>query len=70
MTYTEVTFTIEPYAEAIADALMAELGTIGYDGFPTQKTDLQHTFLPMPTAGKQLPKFNYYNTFQSVSIYP
>lgn len=33
MTYTEVTFTIEPYAEAIADALMAELGTIGCDGF-------------------------------------
>lgn len=33
MTYTEVTFTIEPYVEAIADALMAELGTIGYDGF-------------------------------------
>lgn len=33
MTYTEVTFTIEPYTEAIADALIAELGTIGYDGF-------------------------------------
>lgn len=33
MNYTEVTFTIEPYAEAIADALIAELGNIGYDGF-------------------------------------
>lgn len=33
MTYTEVTFTIDPYTEAIADALIAELGTIGYDGF-------------------------------------
>lgn len=33
MNYTEVTFTIEPYSEAISDALMAELGNIGYDGF-------------------------------------
>ena len=33
MNYTEVSFTIEPYEEAIADALMAELGNIGYDGF-------------------------------------
>jgi len=33
MTYTEVNFTIEPYTEAIADALIAELGKIGYDGF-------------------------------------
>lgn len=33
MNYTEVTFTIEPYAEAIADALIAEMGNIGYDGF-------------------------------------
>lgn len=33
MTYTEVTFTIHPFSEAIADALIAELETIGYDGF-------------------------------------
>lgn len=33
MKYTEVTFTIEPYNEAVSDALIAELGTIGYDGF-------------------------------------
>ncbi|MDE7374520.1 MAG: 50S ribosomal protein L11 methyltransferase [Odoribacter sp.] len=33
MTYTEVIFTLEPYTEAVADALIAELGNIGYDGF-------------------------------------
>lgn len=33
MIYTEITFTIEPYNEAISDALISELGTIGYDGF-------------------------------------
>lgn len=33
MTYTEVTFTIQPYSEAIADALISELGNLGYDGF-------------------------------------
>lgn len=33
MTYTEVTFTIQPYTEAIADALISELGQLGYDGF-------------------------------------
>lgn len=33
MNTIELTFTITPYAEAVADALMAELGTIGYDGF-------------------------------------
>ena len=29
----EVTFDITPYEEAVADALISELGTIGYDGF-------------------------------------
>lgn len=33
MKYTEVTFKIEPYHEAVSDALISELGTIGYDGF-------------------------------------
>lgn len=33
MTYTELTFTIGPDSEAIADALIAELGKLGYDGF-------------------------------------
>lgn len=33
MNYTEVSFTIEPFEEAIVDALIGELGNIGYDGF-------------------------------------
>ena len=33
MNYIEVTFDITPYEEAVADALISELGTIGYDGF-------------------------------------
>ena len=33
MNYIEVTFNITPYAEAVADALIAELSQIGYDGF-------------------------------------
>ena len=33
MNYIEVTFDINPYEEAVADALISELGTIGYDGF-------------------------------------
>lgn len=38
MTYTEVTFTIQPYSEAISDALISELGNIGYDGFSCTDT--------------------------------
>ena len=33
MNTTEVTFTLAPYEEAVADALMAALGDLGYDGF-------------------------------------
>ena len=30
MNYIEVTFDITPYEEAVADALISELGTIGW----------------------------------------
>ncbi len=33
MKYTEVVFTITPYLEDVADALIAEMGDIGYDSF-------------------------------------
>lgn len=33
MNYKEINFTLTPYSEDIADALIAELGNIGYDGF-------------------------------------
>ncbi len=32
-TYTELTFHISPFSEDIADALISELGHLGYDGF-------------------------------------
>lgn len=41
MNYTEVTFTIEPNEEAVTDALIAELGNIGYDGFSYTDTGFQ-----------------------------
>ena len=33
MFYTELTFHIFPYVEDIADAIIAELGDLGYDSF-------------------------------------
>ena len=33
MFYTELTFHISPYVEDIADAIIAELGDLGYDSF-------------------------------------
>lgn len=41
MNTTEVTFIIAPYSENISDLLMAELGTIGYDGFAYTDTGFQ-----------------------------
>lgn len=32
-TYKEITFEITPFSEDICDALISEMGTIGYDGF-------------------------------------
>ena len=36
MFYTELTFHISPYVEDIADAIIAELGDLGYDSFTYQ----------------------------------
>ena len=33
MTYTAINFTITPFSEDIADALIAEISELGYDGF-------------------------------------
>lgn len=41
MNSTEVTFVIDPYSENISDLLMAELGTIGYDGFAYTENGFQ-----------------------------
>lgn len=52
MTYTEVIFTIEPYTEAIADALIAELGTIGYDGFSYTENGFS-AYIPTPDYNRE-----------------
>ena len=51
MNYIEVTFDITPYEEAVADALISELGTIGYDSRPT--------FLPKIIMHKPSPGWKY-----------
>ncbi len=44
-TYTEITFTIHPFSEDIADALIAALGDIDYSGFNYTETGFQ-TYIP------------------------
>lgn len=62
MNYTEVTFTIEPGEEAVADALMAELGNIGYDGFSYTDSGFQ-AYIPAKdfdnSAISKLPFMGY-----------
>lgn len=58
MNYIEVTFDITPYEEAVADALISELGTIGYDGFSTPTRDSRPTFLPKIIMHKPSPAGN------------
>jgi len=70
MNYQEITFTIQPYSESISDALIAELSTIGYEGFaytdngfsayiPAAQSDLQ--------AIEALPGFRYFSEHFRVS---
>lgn len=62
MNYTEVIFTIEPREEAVADALMAELGNIGYDGFSYTDSGFQ-AYIPAKdfdnSAISKLPFMGY-----------
>ena len=58
MNYIEVTFDITPYEEAVADALISELGTIGYDGF--SYTDQGFTaYIPAKDYNAQAPGWKY-----------
>lgn len=59
MNYIEVTFDITPYEEAVADALISELGTIGYDGFSYTDQDSRPTFLPKSIMHKPSPGWKY-----------
>ena len=59
MNYIEVTFDITPYEEAVADALISELGTIGYDGFSSPTRDSRPTFLPKIIMHKPSPGWKY-----------
>lgn len=60
--YTEVTFIIEPHVEAIAEALMADLEGIGYDGFTYTDTGFlayisKENFKPEAIAKLEMLKF-------------
>ena len=44
MFYTELTFHISPYVEDIADAIIAELGDLGYDSFSYSDDGFKATF--------------------------
>lgn len=76
MKYTEVAFTIEPWSEAISDALIAELGNIGYDGFAYTDNGFMayipaKDYVPEAISGLQLMLYfseRYRITFTSQDI--
>lgn len=71
MNYTELTFTIEPYSEAIADALIAELGNIGYEGFSYTDQGFM-AYIPTenynPQALKGLQVLQYFSERYRITI--
>lgn len=71
MNYTEVTFTIEPYSEDISDALIADLGTIGYDGFSYTDTGFK-AYIPskdfQQTIVASLPLAEYFRDLYKIGF--
>lgn len=71
MNYTELTFTIEPYSEAIADAMIAELGNIGYEGFSYTDQGFM-AYIPTenynPQALKGLQVLQYFSERYRITI--
>lgn len=69
--YKEVTFTIAPYSEAICDALIAELGNIGYDGFSYTDNGFS-AYIPSTQYDHQaiisLPSWPYFSENFQISI--
>lgn len=52
MQYTEVTFTLIPYSEDVSDALIGELGGIGYDAFDSTE-DGFHAYIPTKSFNEE-----------------
>lgn len=69
--YKEITFTIAPYSEAICDALIAELGNIGYDGFSYTDNGFS-AYIPSTQYDHQaiisLPSWPYFSENFQISI--
>lgn len=71
MNYTEVTFTIQPYSEDISDAIISELGTIGFDGFSYTEQGFQ-AYIPRKdfdeTKLSSLPLLNYFKGLYTIDF--
>lgn len=69
--YTEITFTITPYSEAICDVLIAELGDIGYDGFSYTDTGFS-AYIQSSQYDRQavtsLPGWSYFSENFRISV--
>lgn len=63
MFYTELTFHISPYVEDIADAIIAELGDLGYDSFSYSEDGFK-AYIP----SKQFDE-NQINTLEILSFF-
>lgn len=71
MNYTEVTFTIQPYSEDISDAIISELGTIGFEGFSYTEQGFQ-AYIPRQdfdeTKLSSLPLLNYFKGLYTINF--
>ena len=57
MFYTELTFHISPYVEDIADAIIAELGDLGYDSF-SYSDDGFKAYIPSKNFDEEQVKYD------------
>ena len=71
MKYTEITFTITPNSEDIADALMAALGEIGYDSFSYTDNGFS-AYIPAKDFNREaltaLPLLEYFRQLCAISF--
>lgn len=71
MDYTELEITITPYSEDVSDVLMAELGTIGYDGFSYTDSGFM-AYIPQKNFDEQqldnLPLLAYFREQYTISF--
>lgn len=52
MNYIEVNFTVNPYSEDVCDAIISELGGIGYNSFSNTEHGFQ-AYIPSPEFSRQ-----------------